>query len=261
LQHADWLILSFIAAFTAWILGGVARARRGAVPFIRRIPGLSAIEEALGRATEMGRPILFSPSTTDEKQIETYAALKLLAHVARVAARYGTRLIVAVCKPAVYPMAEEVCREAYREVGAALGGRPLEEDVRFLSPDHAVYSMTVAATIEREQCACAFFFGSFDWTSLLMTEPGHRAGAIQIAGDSQIPQIPFFIASCDYTLIGEELFAASAYVSDDATLKGSLAAQDRCKLLLLAIVLLGIVLMTVPAWQDCWFVELFRRFQ
>lgn len=258
MQHADWVILTLIVVFTGWILGGILRARRGAAPFIRRIPGLNAIEEALGRATEMGRPILFSPSTTDEKQIETYAALKLLGYVARAAARYGTHLIVAICKPTVYPMAEEVCREAYQEAGAA---HPISQDVRFLSPDHAVYSMSVAATIEREQCACAFFFGSFDWTSLLMTEPGHRAGAIQIAGDSQISQIPFFIASCDYTLIGEELFAASAYVSDDPTLKGSLAAQDKCKLLLLAIALLGALLMSVPAWQNCAFVELFRRFQ
>lgn len=259
MQHADWLILTLMMLFAAWVLGSVVRARRGAGPFVRRIAGLSAIEEALGRATEMGRPILFSPSTTDVQQIETYTALKLLGYVARVAARYGARLIVAVCKPAVYPMAEEVCREAYRQENRLELFRP--EDVRFLSPDHAVYSMTVAATIEREKCACAFFFGSFDWTSLLMTEPGRRAGALQIAGDSQIPQIPFFVASCDYTLIGEELFAASAYVSDDATMKGSLAAQDKCKLLLLALVLLGVVLTTIPAWQNCWFVELFRRFQ
>ena len=38
---------------------------------------------------------------------------------------------------------------------------------------------------------------------------GNAAGAIQIAGTDAVTQLPFFITTCDYTLIGEELYAAS----------------------------------------------------
>src|SRR5512147_867473 len=43
-----------IITFTLFILFFIREARAGRSLFIRHIPGLDAIEEALGRATEMG---------------------------------------------------------------------------------------------------------------------------------------------------------------------------------------------------------------
>ena len=69
-------------------------------------------------------------------------------------------------------------------------------------------------------------------------------------GTTETNQIPFFIAACDYVIIGDEFYAASAYLSRDATLLGSIVGQDYCKLLLLAIILFGILsisLLNMPA--------------
>jgi hypothetical protein len=58
-------------------------------------------------------------------------------------------------------------------------------------------------------------------------------------------QLPFFVAACDYTLIGEELFAASAYLSKDPKLLGSLKGQDVGKFIFLLVILVGVVFLTL----------------
>ncbi|MBK7092111.1 MAG: hypothetical protein IPH59_10415 [bacterium] len=93
-----------------------------------------------------------------------------------------------------------------------------------------------------------FYMGAFFSESLILAETGNAAGAIQIAGTGQPSQLPFFVASCDYTLIGEELFAASAYLAREPKLLGSLKGQDFAKGLFLVAIILGIIfeLLTVP---------------
>ena len=54
-------------------------------------------------------------------------------------------------------------------------------------------------------------------------------------------QLPFFIAACDYTLIGEELYAASAYLSREPLLLGSLKGQDWMKIVLVACTFVGVI--------------------
>jgi len=57
--------------------------------------------------------------------------------------------------------------------------------------------------------------------------------------------LPFFITACDYTLIGEELYAASAYLSREPLLLGSLAGQDYGKMIILIVLLIssGLILL------------------
>jgi len=97
----------------------------------------------------------------------------------------------------------------------------------------------------REKPATVLYFGAFYAESLILAETGHSVGSIQIAGTAQPSQLPFFVTACDYTLIGEELFAASAYLSRDPLLLGSLKGQDWGKAIFLGIILLGILLETL----------------
>ena len=67
-------------------------------------------------------------------------------------------------------------------------------------------------------------------------------GAIQIAGTASQAQIPFFVTACDYTLIGEEFFAASAYLSQRPELIGGIKGQDMIKLIVIGMIFCGVVL-------------------
>lgn len=242
MEHANLQILIAILVIAFLILHRIFTARRGRGVFIRRIPGLTEIDEAIGRATEMGRPVLFHPGTADVQNIGTLAALGVLGHVARNTARMGSRLIVTTAFPVIVPVAEDIVKQAYE-----LEGRPElfdAEDVRFLAASGDQLALATANLMEREKTASHFFFGAYDYTSLLLTEPGQRTGAMQIAGTDQYFQVPFFIASCDYTVIGEELYAASAYLTREPTMLGSLIGQDRAKIIILSIIVLGSLAVT-----------------
>ena len=112
----------------------------------------------------------------------------------------------------------------------------------------------------RERPAAIFMLGTFYAESLILAETGRGVGAIQIAGTAMPSQIPFFVAACDYTLIGEELFAASAYLSKEPKLLGSLRGQDVAKLFFMIVITLGVIAATVgEGWEPAARVAEFLR--
>jgi hypothetical protein len=107
------------------------------------------------------------------------------------------------------------------------------------------YAAYVQGQMVRERPAACFYMGSFFAESLLFAEMGNGIGAIQIAGTAQPAQLPFFVAACDYTLIGEEFFAASAYLSGEPEQLGSLKGQDVGKVIVAAGIIAGSIGMTL----------------
>ena len=97
----------------------ITAGKRGKALYIRPIGGISAVDEAIGRATEMGRPILFVLGTGTAGDIATIAGYTILARVARRTAEYQTPILVPVNDPVMMAMAQETVREAYLEAGAA----------------------------------------------------------------------------------------------------------------------------------------------
>lgn len=234
-------VVVFVLA--AIILCNILAARRTGAPFVRRIPGLTAIDETVGRATEMGRPITFSLGLSPKLDIVSLQALAIALHVVRLAIQFGTRVIVTMRLPILYAIAEEAIAEAY-----AAAGRPESfnrEDVRFLSDRQFAYASAMMGTIIRERAASNYMFGEFYAESLILAEAGNHVGAIQVAGTPSTTQVPFFVASCDYTIIGDEFYAATAYLTRDPVLCGSLVGQDRAKMLLVAVIVIGLLLVTV----------------
>lgn len=209
-------------------------------PHIRRIAGLDSIEEAVGRATEMGKPVHFSPGIggiTDEVAPQTFAGMEILGFVTELTAKYNTELIVSIRTPVVFPIAQEIVRQGY-----LAAGKPdmfKEDTVRFLSSEQFAYAAGVMGIFNRRQVAANIMMGGFWAESLLFAESGAQVGAIQVAGTANMHQIPFFVAACDYTLIGEELYAGGAYLSQDKVKLGSIAGQDVIKAAAMLLMLVG----------------------
>lgn len=227
----------------------VVGAGKGKLLFIRRIPGLTAIEEAVGRATEMGRPMMFCPGLSG-LGLPTLQALSILKHITSVAAKYRTRIIVPVADSVVYTIAEEISKDAYANQGVPEQFNA--EDVRFLSDDQFAYASGCVGIMNREKIASNFMFGYFFAESLILAETGHQVGAMQVAGTPAITQIPFFITAADYTIIGDEFYAASAYLSREPTLLGSLVGQDLGKAILVFIILAGAITATLAGMGQHW---------
>ena len=211
--------------------------RRGKKPFIRKIAGLDAVDEAIGRATEMGRPILFVPGINDMNDVQTVSAIIILGRIARTIAEYDTRLMMPNTRSLVMVAARETVKEAYAAVGRA--DSYSDEMITYLTDEQFAYAGAVAGMMLREKPATCFYLGAYFAESLIFAEAGNSIGAIQIAGTANPDQLPFFIAACDYTLIGEELFAASAYLSQEPKQLGSLKGQDVGKAIAMLVILVG----------------------
>jgi len=236
--------LVFLVVTIGTMLYGITRAKTK-LPNVRKIAGLEAMTEAVGRATEMGKAVFCTPGWADVTTGSagaTLAALDIIGYVARMTAKYDTRLIVAIAFPNVYPLAEQTVQQAYLMEGKREKYDP--DMVRFTSPEQYAYAAAVLGMIQREKVAACVFVGQFASEAVDFAEAAVAVDAIAIAGTTSTYQLPFFTAACDYTLIGEELLTAGAYISKDAARLGSVQGQDYAKLIAFCVVLLGAILST-----------------
>ena len=236
-------VLVIIITLMAFVTYYTFHAQRGKELFIRRISGLSALEDAVGRATEMGRGVLYIPGIMDMDDIQTIAGVTIMGHVAKKTAEYDTPLYAPMTRSFVMSVAQEVVKQAYLEKGRPDAFRP--DRINYLTDDQFGYVAGVGGIMMREKPAACFYLGTFYAESLILAETGNAVGAIQIAGTAEPSQIPFFVAACDYTLIGEELFAASAYLSKNPREVGSLKGQDMIKLIIIVFMIIGTLLVTI----------------
>ena len=240
-QRLNALLITILISLI--VLYYIRRAHAGEKLFIRRIPGLDAIDDAVGRSTEMGKPILFSFGLGYLYEIWTLAALAILYRVAKKCAEYGTRLLVPNYDPIVMSAAQETVKQSFTEAG-----RPDlydKRDIPFLTADQFGYAAGVDGIMVREKPGAVFWQGYFFAESLILAETGYSVGAIQIAGTTSVDQLPFFIAACDYTLIGEEMYAASCYLKPEPQMLGSLKGEDFTKAVILMVLIVGAALGTL----------------
>ncbi len=240
-QRSNLLAISVILSF--FIILYISRAKRGKKLFIRRIAGLEAVDEAVGRATEMGKSVLYVPGIQDLDDVQTVAGITILGSLAKMIAKYNTKLDVPVSRSMVLAAARETVKQSYLSVG-----RPdayNDDIVHYITDEQFGYVAALDGIMVRDRPAACFYLGSFFAESLILAETGNSIGAIQVAGTAQPAQLPFFVAACDYTLIGEELFAASAYLSKEPRALGSLKGADAGKVMALIFIGLGVTLETL----------------
>jgi hypothetical protein len=237
-----WLMLIVLVICGA-VIAYILIARTGKPLKVRKIAGLAAVDEAVGRATEMGRPVLFVPGIQDMNDIQTIAGITVLSRVSRTAAEYDAKVEVPTARSLVMTTARETVQSSF-----LAAGRPdaFNEDlIYYVTDEQFGYVAYLQGMMSREKPAACFYMGTFFAESLILAETGNSIGAIQVAGTAMPAQLPFFVAACDYTLIGEEFFAASAYLSGEPDQLGSLKGQDVGKIIVAAGVLIGVVLATL----------------
>ncbi len=211
--------------------------------YIRRVAGLDAIEEAVGRAAEMGKPVVASYGL-DGFTYWTLAGLSVLSHVAQLAAKTGTRLIVPTGGSTesliVRPVAEEIVKTAYTVAGIPDQYNP--DDLPFLSGQQYAYVGGYVGIIQRTRPASVIMTGSHWSDAMNIAETSNAVGAITITSGSYISNVAALACASDYILIGEEAPAAGAYLSDDPAQRASIRVQDIFKWIALGCIILGLVL-------------------
>lgn len=242
----DWfntgriIALVFVIMFVLLTVWFINVAKSGKTLYVRPLAGIDAVDEAIGRATEMGRPILYVLGLGTASDIATIASFSVLGRVAKRVAEYQTPILVPCYDPIVLTVAEETVRTGYSDAGRPEDYK--DDSVYFVTQSQFAYVAAVNGTMLRQLPATNIYLGKFYAESLLLAETGAVAGSIQIAGTDEIAQLPFFVVACDYTLIGEELYAASVYLNREPILLGTLKAQDYAKGIVILSILVGLLI-------------------
>ncbi len=258
ISKAQWFNTERINVFLGtlicflFIIGFIIYGKRGGKLFVRPIAGLQAVDNAIGRATEMGKPILYSSGLGKMERVATMASMNILSSVAEKTAEYNTPLIFPNYDPVVMATAQEVVFEAYSKAGHPEAFNP--DNIFFVTQSQFGYAAAVDGIMTRQLPATNLFFGTFEAEALILAETGNSVGAFQIAGTDSTIQLSFFIVACDYTLIGEELFVASGYLTQDPQVLGSIKGQDMLKALVVFLILVGGIA-GILGWD--WIIRLF----
>jgi len=233
------LIVAFALFYLYMYLG-----KTGREIWVRTLPAMAAIPEAVGRAAEMGRPLYFTPGiggplsdATQGPQI--LAAVSIMGYVARECVKAGVKMDTFVPLPSALPLVEETLRTAYLAEGKPEEFSP--DMITFIEGQSAYLTGTLGY-FQRARPASNILLGGFYYEAVVIGEAGNAIGAFQIGGTNNIHQMPFLIATCDYMLLSEELFAAGASISKDPDLLGTIKGEDIMKFILVALLLIGFIL-------------------
>jgi hypothetical protein len=214
---------------------------------IRSIPAMEAIPEAVGRASEMGKPMFANVGggvggrARPERVASTLAGYVILGYTAEQCASMGTQLIVSVNQPTAMPVAYETLKTAYLVGGEA----DREPDIRFLGGSQFSHAAGAMGIMKREQAASVLLMGTYGAEALILSEAANLAGAMVIAGTEITYQVAVFVATTDYSVFGEEMFAASASITGDKEELANIRSRDISKYILISIILLGSILAAV----------------
>jgi hypothetical protein len=222
--------------------------RKVKLPFVRRVPALDAIEEGIGRAAEMGRPVIASPGIAITGiDYWTVGALSILTHVATLCARNDLRLLVPLGgSEQSYTLVEisrDIVENQYR-----LEGNPERynvDDLPFLSGRQFAWASAYCGMLVREKPAVNVMVGEQWGSAIYIAGVSHEAGSFTISGSDYLSNVACLAVASDYVMIGEEMVAAGAYLSKDPVQIASIRTQDIIKAVMAILLLLGILTLTM----------------
>lgn len=241
---------AFLLAFLLLLIPAVPFLRRrvktGNVPGLRSLSGFTALRSLVSQSIETGQPIHLSVGVQgigQQSTAQTLAGLTTLEYLAQEAAICGAPPIVSIADPTALVASQDVLRRAYEASGQK--EKFDRYQVRMIAPEPAAYASGVMGALSRENVLANVMNGAFGDEYLLMGETGARKGIQQVAGSGNAEALPFMMLSADHVLIGEEMFASGAYLSQRPSHLASLMLQDWMRILIVLFIIVGIVLSTV----------------
>lgn len=233
------ILLIFVGLFLFFL----ARLRTGQRPYLRRIQAFEALKGFSGRAIETGRPLHLSlgvGGVANQTTADTLAGLAVLNYLAHQAAATGAQPTISMADPTVMLFAQNAMRAA--QGSNAQGIEEAYRNIRWIAPQPAAYAAGVMSLLIIENVEANVMVGNFGDEYLLMGETAARRGIAHIGGASDPNTLPFVYASAQETLLGEEMYAAGAYLQKLPAHISSLLVQDTVRWLIALTILAGVVL-------------------
>jgi hypothetical protein len=240
------LLVTLVVVSMTWLHH--ARALAGRLPSRRPLPALDALRGALGRGAETGRSLHVSPGSgqigagggTRGTTAETMAGLMMASRVAEEAAVNGAPILVSSGDVIAHLSLRGAVRQAYQQAGQTQDYDASR--VQLLAHQDAfAYAAGVTTIYGRQQIEASVLVGSFGQEFLLIGEDGAKRDLPQVAGSANSASLPLMMLTTASTLIGEEIFAAEAYLAAESTTQSRLMTQDLLRTVVIMLVIGGFV--------------------
>jgi len=233
----------FIIIVLVAIVYFMEQAKKGSPAKIRRLPQVDVIDELVGRAVEMDSEVWFlsgrGPMTDALILPSILSTFGILAYVTEKCARLGAKIHHPTVIPDAYNIQFEIMREAFEKAGKPENFDPLETII--FIPYGAERPYVIQESWRRKPAA-AVMCGFWRHAAILFSEALQRAGTVTLAGTDTIDNIAFMVAANNYSMIGEEMYAMSAYLSGDPVMTSALVGQDIGKYVCIIMTVIGSLL-------------------
>jgi hypothetical protein len=246
MNETQLLLLLFVIVFLPVLYLSGRRVQKGDIPDLRPISAFDALQGVTARAIETGRSVHISlgmGGITGDTTADSLAGLSTLEYLADQSAAAGVPPIVTIADATLLPLAQDAIRRPYGtdQEEASRAAR----HVRWIAPEPGAYAAGVMGVLGTEAIDANIMIGYFGDEYLLMGEAAARRNITQVGGTSDPNVLPFVFATADEALIGEEMYAAGAYLTRKPWHIGSLLAQDLVRWVIVFVVVALVVINTL----------------
>ncbi len=216
---------------------------------LRSMKAFERLGKAIERSVEAGERVHLSLGTGSLIGAESapgLAGLALLRRVASATTMSDKPVVVTAGDGAMTILAQDTLRSAYQQAG-----RPRQYEAtsgRVLGLTPFSYVAGLPAVLDSEEVSAHVLLGSFGAEGALAAHFGNRQEAFVLGGTDDVPSQALLYATTDYPLIGEEAFAAGAYLDINPSHIASLRAQDLIRVVIIVGILIGTVMVTIGSF-------------
>ena len=216
----------------------ILRSKKGPLPSVRPLPAFQDLRAQAGYAAESGGAIhiaLGSGGLSGEDAITSLAGIQAVEALADAAVSYNAPPVITVGDPTLLPLAQDTLRRAYERNGLAELYDP--DKVRFVAPSPVAYAAGAADVVTAENITASVMAGAFGAEASLIADAGARRNLPQFAAAAAPRAIGALYPAVDRLAVGEELYAAGAYMTGERRGLVSLVAQDVLRVILVLVIL------------------------
>jgi len=239
----DILGLVFILLCLGLTLFFTYLSRRGSAIHIRDIPAFRHFHREVDLAVEAGKRLHVSLGRGSINDLQGGAALiglTILDRCAREASNSDRPPVTTSGNGVITILSQDTLQSTYRSLAAEERYDPTNARLTGLAP--MAYAAGAMPAIHDEHINANFLAGHIGTEVALLSEASERSRSLSVAGTDDLTGQAVLYATCDEPLLGEELYAAGAYLGANPAHIASLRMQDILRWALVAVIVLGAVL-------------------
>ena len=248
-SSVDVVALALLLIFLLVLVIFTSRARGGRRFPLRPIPVYEKIRRFASLATESGQPLhigMGSGQIGTRATPESLMAITVFDYIAQHAALGNHPIQGTTGNATVLATAQGVLQQARREAG--FPERYVGKEIGFYGPDPLAYAAGTFDSLCHEEHLANVLVGQFGAEGLWIAESAHHRDLAQVGGTTEPAAAALMHVGLDESVIGEDVFAAGAYLHKPDHL-GSLAAQDFMRIIIILSITVGVVMTSLGYWS------------